>query len=130
MADGSIPGIDSRTGQPDVLRGAPIGVQDFTNLSDIADDGTLTIGTLTSSRYQFTNGVYLLTVNDGTIKASAFYMIQDNTIFMSQDSSNSKFDDADTDAKMCLYVDTGSLIFKNRGGGTVAAGAMRLIRIA
>lgn len=99
-----------------------IGSLDYLTLLDgvsLADDGTQTLSLsgikngLIFVQYKTAAGAYYSA-------QYALYMSNDTLALLIQDNSTD-FDDADTDAKFDLYVNSGTVTLKNRTGATVTA---------
>lgn len=112
----TLDGRDDRTGDYRVLQAPP---HDLTQTFTLADDATVTLGTLVAGK---SDGVYLV----HTASEVGLYVIDGTTVLIGPAVASADFDDADTDGDICLYNSSGSLILKNRLGSTKTIKVTRL----
>lgn len=95
----------------------------------LADDATEKIIDDTTSTIP-EDSILLVTINDLGAFGNhiGIFMYSAGAIYMVSDPST-KFDDADTDAKVCLYISSNDLYIKNRTGASVASGKIRIYRL-
>lgn len=87
----------------------------------LADDATYTLGDIGTDKA----GLYFC-YDVADQDDAAFFVVTATGVHIGPSFASHTWDDADTDVKLCLYVDTGVLYLKNRSGSAASLGIVRI----